>query len=368
MKAVRYIAYRFLTPSDYFNIYKPPRTETSGGGQLYIDFPTAAISVSAWRSFFRGVSGLRETVAANGPKWECPVHSIGLPKSKGDVPLIVYQRRPQTVCIAYQNIHTRHASRVLAWHPEHGFPSPRGPAIRGKSPPQGLAVFLARTYDCEVWAGWFRGSNADALYESMDTADQLNEMLDAANLPGRTNLLAFEKTSLYLSGDGKGPAFSTISRDVEREPLLNRWFDEEDISTGLQDLAAKEHFRRVRDRNKKATQELKLLYMYRCQITGNKFAFPTKDGTSYVEAHHLIPLGNGGADDAHNIIIVSAHIHRMLHYAHVDPFDLSKIHTDIKGWGVMSITIGDSVYQIRWHPKHMDVVRKYQVKRRRQLS
>src|SRR4051812_46103578 len=108
MKTIRYIVYRYLTPSDYFNIYKAPGSEIGGGGQLYIDFPTSVISAFDWRKFFNGITGLEESKVSNGSKWECPVYSVGLPKSK-KARLTMYQRRPQTVCIANQNINVSHA-------------------------------------------------------------------------------------------------------------------------------------------------------------------------------------------------------------------------------------------------------------------
>jgi hypothetical protein len=85
-----------------------------------------------------------------------------------------------------------------------------------------------------------------------------------------------------------------------------------------------------------------------------------KDGLRYVEAHHLLPLGEGGADDPHNITVVSAHIHRMLHYADVSTPDFRKIREDKKGWGVLPITINGVRYEIRCHPRHYNVVCRYQ--------
>ena len=37
------VVYRRLTQTDLFNIYKPPGTEETGGGQTYIDFPATRI-------------------------------------------------------------------------------------------------------------------------------------------------------------------------------------------------------------------------------------------------------------------------------------------------------------------------------------
>lgn len=356
MKTVRYLAYRALTPADYFNIYKPPRTEPRGGGQLYIDFPTSAIIVADWRRFFRGVKGLTETSAARGPRWECRIHSIGVPRAPGRSRLVMYQRRPQSVCIANQNLFSRGSERIPAWHPRHGFPQPRRQARRGESPPDGLTVFLVRTSDDEIWAGWFQEVNARSICEGRASIKKLKTMLAPGKRSGEANMLRFVDGQLTLRPSARGPVFTTSGAEAEEKALLDEWFSEEDDTSGLRDRRRKEYFHRVWERNKSAVSRLKALYRNRCQITGRKFTFRTKGGSLYVEAHHLVPLGEGGADNPHNIIIVSAHIHRMLHHAHVDQFDLKDIRKDKRGWGVLSIRIDSKPYRIRWHPRHLRVV------------
>ncbi len=79
--------------------------------------------------------------------------------------------------------------------------------------------------------------------------------------------------------------------------------------------------------------------------------FKKSDGTPYTEAHHLIPLGEGGADAPHNLVIVSAHIHRMLHYADVSDIDLSKINNN-----QLDISINGVPYTITWHSEHAKLV------------
>ena len=105
MRSVRTIVYRYLTDADFFNINKPRGTETAGGDQSYIDFPTSDIVVAEWKKFFDGVTGCVETIKTAGPAWEFPIHSIGLPISD-DRSLKIYQRRAASVSITAQKIHS----------------------------------------------------------------------------------------------------------------------------------------------------------------------------------------------------------------------------------------------------------------------
>lgn len=109
--------------------------------------------------------------------------------------------------------------------------------------------------------------------------------------------------------------------------------------------------RSVLKRNEKAVASLKKLYRGECQLTGKKYVFRKTDGRLYCEAHHLIPLGEGGADSPHNLIIISPLIHRMFHYAEVSGLDLVRI-VDNK----LEIKINTEPFTITWHPKHAELV------------
>jgi 5-methylcytosine-specific restriction protein A len=50
-KIVDSIVFRRITPADFFNINKVGGEEQGGGGQSYIDFPVANISILDWRGF-----------------------------------------------------------------------------------------------------------------------------------------------------------------------------------------------------------------------------------------------------------------------------------------------------------------------------
>ncbi len=76
------------------------------------------------------------------------------------------------------------------------------------------------------------------------------------------------------------------------------------------------------------------------------------DGEPYIEAHHLIPLGEGGADRPENLIVVCPMLHRMLHYANVKGIDLNRIVRHDNGSAALSIHINDEEYTITWRPEH----------------
>jgi hypothetical protein len=111
-------------------------------------------------------------------------------------------------------------------------------------------------------------------------------------------------------------------------------------------VAKKKKWVTIRKRNGVIASRLKSFYG-QCQISGRDFIFQNRDGDPYTEAHHLVPLGKDGSDRLDNLIVVSAHIHRMLHHAEVSPIDLSK-----KKKNRLPITIGSKSFVVKWHPQH----------------
>jgi hypothetical protein len=214
---------------------------------------------------------------------------------------------------------------------------------------------LVSTYEKEVWAGWFL-LGTHVLGETRGARNVLREMLDVDNAPGTAGLLKVGIQRLFLREDEKEGMFTTIGGTSTPEPTLDEWFDEDDESQESTDPTVRRYYRRVRARNRRAVADLKELYAYSCQVTRDKFVFESTKGQGYVEAHHLVPLGKGGADNPHNIIIVSAHIHRMFHNANVVLEGLDEIETDRHGWGQLPILINGQSYRIRWHPRHLAVV------------
>ncbi|EAW38405.1 winged helix-turn-helix domain-containing protein [Lyngbya sp. PCC 8106] len=68
-------------------------------------------------------------------------------------------------------------------------------------------------------------------------------------------------------------------------------------------------------RYQKITDQLKTKYKGCCQIKDCGFTFIQKNGDNYAEAHHLVPLSEGGSQDASNVVILCPNHHRMFHYA-----------------------------------------------------
>lgn len=388
MKQVMYIIYRYLSEADYFNIYKPTGTEIGGGGQTYIDFPVSLINKPTWDLFFDGLPKVVIKGVAQGDKWTFPVWSIGVGKKQE---IWIYQRRAASISIAAQNINTRGAKRVFAWHPDYGFPKPRDAKDRHQLP-EGLAIFLVRT-KYEVWAGWFN-KNDDRIYQDDSAKYMIREMISKENVKESAGFINLSDSELYLHENERNKPFSTTedtldvrtssvestaekglvaseksTKEVETEKKKSRTgvkrkkrdesqiiedlFEEDDEYDGDVEDEVKEKIVRIRKRNTKAVKLLKELYEHKCQITEKEYIFKKKDGTNYTEAHHLIPLGEGGADNPLNMIIVSPLIHRMLHYAKVSEIDLGEIKKDKAGVYYLSIVINDAEYEIRWHPDHI---------------
>lgn len=221
MPPVQAIVFRYLTNADFFNMYKPHGAEERGGGQTYIDFPTKNISVPQWRAFFDGVPGVVLRQRTQGPAWTVPVNSIGPVAHRQDV--LFYRRRPQSVSIASQTLNRPSSNRVGAWSPARGFPVPADPDDRQQCP-RGLAIFLVRTADNEIWAGWFLNDGQAPSPASPDVLAQLRGMLSVqqgagiAMLGGRVWLDRSDRQTPFHSPAGQQAGVPPIQRVVREEP------------------------------------------------------------------------------------------------------------------------------------------------------
>ncbi|MGD8786977.1 MAG: hypothetical protein PVJ60_06095, partial [Phycisphaerales bacterium] len=207
MRVVRAIIFRYLTDADFFNMYKPTGTEAGGGGQLYIDFRTSAVSVHHWMKFFNNVRDIRQSQVKRGPEWDFPINSIGTQENSNVQRLRIYQRRAASICIPNQNINTRSANRVRAWNPIQGFPQPQDPANR-HALPAGLVVYLVRTYENEVWAGWFlNDASAPSPCRDRLSTLMLREMLDGDSSTGDVGFMSFRKNCLLIDETNSAAPF-----------------------------------------------------------------------------------------------------------------------------------------------------------------
>lgn len=348
MIRIKYIVFRNLTQADFFNINKPRGSETGGGGQSYIDFPVDAISVDQWKKFFDNGSVVTSQ-RAHGPCWTFTIKSLGTTK---DQTVKFYQRRPQSVSIAGQKIQSARSNRVLAWHPDHGFPSPKDPSNRA-SLTERLCIFVIRSFEDEYWAGWFSGDN---YYFNTEEENPITSMLNNSDF-GHSDFISLENvhveidesfTSRFVfAGSDINGSIDSTTNELE-DDFLKDTGDIDESNPEINEAVVK-----IRKRNKKITIALKKLYHCQCQISGNQYTFIKADGFPYCEAHHLIPLGKEGADHPENLIIVSPLIHRMLHYAKVEGIDLSKIDDN----NTLTILINDKPYTITWDQRHRDFFR-----------
>ncbi len=142
-KRIISLVFRRLTYADFRHINKVGGEEAGGGGQSYIDFPTQDIDLGTWFDFLGPNTG---TGAGGRPQWTFTINSLGLNATQT---LKMYQRRPASVSITAQKIHSTKANRVLAWHPDHSFPTNYHPAT------ENLVIYIVKTNDNQFWAGWF---------------------------------------------------------------------------------------------------------------------------------------------------------------------------------------------------------------------
>ena len=84
----------------------------------------------------------------------------------------------------------------------------------------------------------------------------------------------------------------------------------EDKSAGIKQVT---RLQKVRQLDRSIGDSLKLLYDYRCQMTGEKVG--DEYNALVVEAHHIIPFTESMNNDTSNIIILSPSYHRIIHKA-----------------------------------------------------
>ncbi|GHG36463.1 hypothetical protein GCM10017322_39170 [Paracoccus aerius] len=364
VKNVSEAIFRQITPADYFNINKQPGTEDGGGGQSYIDVPVRNVDIPTWHSFFDDII---PQSTRSGPLWSVNINSLG---GLGSQEVEIGQRRAASVNIRSQKLFSRASNRVFAWHPDKGG-FPRAPAdMSSAEDPRvieltaGVRVFLLKTDNHEYWAGWLkteeieRLSAIDQRFEVMLTepAGHINFeptiKLDISSLKDPFGL--HPPASAEVEGTGKGGKTTTKikapynAKSGRTEDAIAAELFQDDATS--EEVKKTKKFVEVFDRNRKSVSALKQLYKT-CQITGEKFVFNKSNGDPYLEVHHLIPLGEGGSDDPANLVVVSAHMHRMLHYAVVEGIDLKKISN-----GRLSFTINGGKYTITWLPMHYKII------------
>ena len=364
MTNVSKLVFRKITPTEFLNINKQPGNEDRGGGQSYIDVPVKNVDLSTWHSFF---GGIEPKATKSGPLWTVEINSLG---GLGSQAVSIGQRRDASVNIRSQKLFSGSSNRIFAWHPDHGG-FPRAPVeMSSAEDPEvikltaGVRVFILRTEEGEYWAGWLKTEEIErlsAIDQRFDTMlvepaghlsfDPMVE-LNVASLKDPFGVQPQPAENAETGGNDKA---GTPNKKTPYNAKTCR--TEEAIAADLfQDDSSSEEVKKTQkvietlERNRKAVRDLKRLYKT-CQITGNDFIFSKVNGEPYLEVHHLVPLGEGGSDDPTNLVVISAHIHRMLHYAVVEGIDLKKIVDD-----KLDFTINGESFTITWLPEHAKVI------------
>jgi hypothetical protein len=112
--------------------------------------------------------------------------------------------------------------------------------------------------------------------------------------PASDNRLLKEDLSLISESEYESGIF---------EPLVDK-------NAGIVEV---NRLQRVRKLNRSIADSLKVLYDYRCQITGEKIG--DKYDCHVIEAHHIEYFTKSLNNDTSNIIIVNPSFHRIIHQA-----------------------------------------------------
>jgi 5-methylcytosine-specific restriction protein A len=383
---VKKIVFRKVTPSDFYWINQSG--SGTGGRQSYFDFNTSDVTAAQWENFFKGTPAVRG-VATNGPYWTFDVRSLGTGVKQTGIKL--GQRRTTSFSIRSQKLpeHSDKGNRLYAWRPSNGFPALPSHVTSADHVPAsliaGLRIFLIVDDSGEFWAGWVRSQPSGLSDPQLKRVFQEDSAmivlsgqheLDPSNIqwpfkapvPPSSSAATTGSASPTASGPQKssqahpqptattgkaGPSPETSESTegpVEPSPAMSweDWDPDDELSEPIGAVSYK--LQQVRTRNRKAVKALKKLYGL-CQMTGSEFLFSTSKGEIYLEVHHLVPLGSGGADSPYNMVVLSPLAHRMLHYAKVEGLDLSKIEDN-----KLKFLVNDKPAVIEWHPKHFALV------------
>lgn len=358
MKIISKLIFRRLSPADFYHINKEPQQNSTGGGQSYIDIPTRNVPIHAWSEFLDVFQNLGDD---EKPYWRVDISSVGL---KGSQIVTIGVRRSASVNIRSQKLHSDRSNRIRAWHPDlTDFPQAPKHMTGARDPRviricDGLLVMIAKTTDREYWAMW---QDEKTNKEFVTVRNTLGPILENS-----AGLLEFDKPILLNNEDPKNPFClesnsqiyiaqkSKTQTDRKKPKSYNNLTEQTDSDLARELFSADFSTRRkiskktqkIYSRNVVASRRLKLLYK-QCQITGNEFVFEKVNGEPYLEVHHLIPLGEGGADQPANLIVVSAHIHRMLHYGTVSEINIANVRD-----GKLNVKINGKNYIIKWHSDH----------------
>lgn len=132
---------------------------------------------------------------------------------------------------------------------------------------------------------------------------------------------SFDDTFLldYITNKEHNEIENSIASLTEEEFELNTNYNRVDLSTSIQE---KSKLIKIRKLDHSICDNLKLLYDFRCQITGKNFG--EKYNSEVAEAHHIDYFTKSLNNNSDNIIVVSPNYHRLIHKTNPE-FDRNKL-------------------------------------------
>jgi 5-methylcytosine-specific restriction enzyme A len=333
MARILMVAFKEVTDAEFLAInIKAKGSAASGGGQSYIDFHASEIPEASWEIFFHEASTKRESPSG----WIFEVRSLGTDKPSQKEIELSYRDSPKLTRFGLRSQKlpaiSSKGNRLFAWSPSiTAFPElPQAVTDTVNLPPDvtaDLRIFLIRDDEHTIWAGWRKGPPPTDM--PLILTPMFERSQGVIDVSGELELDCLTpQWPFSIASTSEGPD----------------WDDGDSLETPEQDITYS--VQKVRKRNRAAVSSVRKLYI-ECQISGEDFLFNTVSGKPYLEVHHLIPLGKGGADLPNNMIVVSPHVHKMLHYANVSAIEFTKM-VDNK----LAITINGQPRTISWHPHH----------------
>jgi 5-methylcytosine-specific restriction enzyme A len=113
-------------------------------------------------------------------------------------------------------------------------------------------------------------------------------------------------------------ATDPVQLDTTVEKLLGEWESSgSDVKppAGLSTPMQKESTSTVYERSPEVKAWVLRQSGYVCECCGKDAPFKKKDGTPFLEVHHVVTLANGGPDTVANAVAICPDCHRALHYS-----------------------------------------------------
>lgn len=159
----------------------------------------------------------------------------------------------------------------------------------------------------------------EKLYEIIFNHHKFKEFNDNSNHTHSSALKLYRRFLAHLDGEKKGPVSESEIRTIklnDQEKARSLSDDElEKRVNSKKSMLAKEKLIISKDYGR--DQEIAEYAIRRangkCDLCGCQAPFVKKDGSPYLEAHHVTWLSRGGEDSAYNIVAICPNCHRKIH-------------------------------------------------------